>query len=110
MKIVHAGQEVQTDGKKVCLAIGFFDGVHLGQVKRVQGSKVVLHLEGPLKPGDGVVFDAGHPDEQEEGGRVYSVSGRGDEAVQMSGRLQLVDPKWKERWLRARQKRMTEGN
>ena len=32
-----------------------------------------MRLEGPLKPGDGVVFDAGHPEEAEEGGRVYEV-------------------------------------
>ena len=34
---------------------------------------VVVKLEGPLKPGDGVVFDAGKPEEKEEGGRVYEV-------------------------------------
>jgi U32 family peptidase len=27
----------------------------------------------PLKPGDGVVFDEGHPERDEQGGRVYSV-------------------------------------
>ena len=27
----------------------------------------------PLKPGDGVVFDEGHPDRDEQGGRVYTV-------------------------------------
>jgi len=30
MNIIRAGRELQTKGKKVCLAIGFFDGVHLG--------------------------------------------------------------------------------
>jgi putative protease len=34
---------------------------------------VAIRLEGPLKPGDGVVFDAGKPEENEEGGRVYEV-------------------------------------
>lgn len=48
-------------------------GVYLGEVKRVQGDSVVVMLEAPLKPGDGVVFDAGHPDQKEEGGRVYEV-------------------------------------
>ena len=28
--------------------------------------------EVPLKPGDGVVFDQGHPEQDEQGGRVYS--------------------------------------
>src|SRR6266567_4721101 len=41
-------------------------GVFLGEVCRVQGNQVFLRLEGPLKPGDGVVFDAGHPEELEE--------------------------------------------
>jgi len=56
-------------------------GVYLGEVRRIQGSKVILHLEDALKPGDGVVFDSGHPDEKEEGGRVYSVTPRGDESI-----------------------------
>jgi riboflavin kinase/FMN adenylyltransferase len=30
MNIFHAANELKTNGKKVCLAIGFFDGVHLG--------------------------------------------------------------------------------
>ena len=34
---------------------------------------VTVRLEGPLKPGDGVVFDASNPEENEEGGRVYEV-------------------------------------
>ncbi len=34
---------------------------------------VVIALEGPLKPGDGLVFDAGRPDGDEQGGRVYEI-------------------------------------
>jgi len=30
MKIIRAASELRAEGKKVCLAIGFFDGVHLG--------------------------------------------------------------------------------
>jgi riboflavin kinase / FMN adenylyltransferase len=30
MKIIHTLSELQAKGRKVCLAIGFFDGVHLG--------------------------------------------------------------------------------
>ena len=48
-------------------------GVFLGTVQRVEGEKVFAHLEAPLKAGDGIVFDAGRPDEKEEGGRVYRV-------------------------------------
>jgi len=56
-------------------------GVYLGQVCRIHGAKISVKLAAPLKPGDGVVFDAGQPDEPEEGGRVYSVDQRGDEAI-----------------------------
>jgi riboflavin kinase/FMN adenylyltransferase len=30
MKIIHSASELNAAGRKVCLAIGFFDGVHLG--------------------------------------------------------------------------------
>jgi riboflavin kinase/FMN adenylyltransferase len=30
LRIIHAAQELKPAGRKVCLAIGFFDGVHLG--------------------------------------------------------------------------------
>ena len=54
-------------------------GAFLGRVTRVQGERVYVELEGALKPGDGIVFDAGRPEEPEQGGRVYGVepSGRG---------------------------------
>jgi len=54
-------------------------GVFLGEVARVTDEKVMLKLVAPLKPGDGVVFDAGKPEEDEEGGRVYEVTTRGKE-------------------------------
>ncbi|MGH2571506.1 MAG: peptidase U32 family protein, partial [bacterium] len=54
-------------------------GVLLGRVTRVDGGAVTIapaaaHRLAPLKPGDGVVFDAADwrsPEEPEEGGRVY---------------------------------------
>jgi U32 family peptidase len=52
-------------------------GVYLGEVAGIEGRNVRLKLEGPLKAGDGVVFDAGHPELPEEGGRVYTVEQRG---------------------------------
>ncbi len=55
-------------------------GVYLGEVAGIEGRNVRLKLEGPLKAGDGVVFDAGHPESPEEGGRVYTVEQRGPEA------------------------------
>jgi U32 family peptidase len=56
-------------------------GVFLGTVRRLQGAKVVLELGSPLKPGDGVVFDAGNPEIGEEGGRVHYVETRGTETL-----------------------------
>jgi putative protease len=49
-------------------------GVYLGSVERVERDRIVLRLAGPVKPGDGVVFDAGRPDLPEQGGRVYGVA------------------------------------
>ena len=48
-------------------------GVYLGEVSGIQGGRVAIALKAPLKRGDGVVFDAGHPDQKEEGGRVYGI-------------------------------------
>ncbi|WP_146005888.1 peptidase U32 family protein, partial [Fischerella thermalis] len=52
-------------------------GVYLGQVIRINNEKVILRLEAPVKPGDGVVFDCGHPEAKEEGGRIYAVEQKG---------------------------------
>jgi putative protease len=56
-------------------------GVFLGEVTRVGSDRVALRLISPLKPGDGVVFDANRPEEKEEGGRVYQVEPHGSETV-----------------------------
>src|ERR1041384_5293009 len=45
-------------------------GVLLGKVAAVRGPRVAITLEAPLKPGDGLVFDYGRPEEDEPGGRV----------------------------------------
>ncbi len=52
-------------------------GVFLGEVSRIDRDRVLLRLQAPLKLGDGIVFDAGRPDEKEEGGRVYEIQKRG---------------------------------
>jgi len=61
-------------------------GVFLGKVTRLGRDHVALTLEAPLKPGDGIVFDAGRPDEKEQGGRVYQVETKGGESVLRFGR------------------------
>jgi len=64
-------------------------GVYLGEVLRFQSGKVAIRLEAPIKPGDGVVFDAGHPDQDEEGGRIYTVEPHGRETLLGFGRTDL---------------------
>ena len=66
-------------------------GVLIGQVDRVMTSGIVVepgaaHAIAPLKPGDGLVFDAADwrsPEEREEGGRIYEIVPRD------SGKLEL---------------------
>jgi U32 family peptidase len=64
-------------------------GVYLGEVIRIQNEKIIVRLEAPVKPGDGVVFDGNQPQEKEEGGRVYTVDQRGNEAILTFGRRDL---------------------
>jgi U32 family peptidase len=48
-------------------------GVYLGEVKKIVRDGVIINLASPVKLGDGIVFDAGRPDEKEEGGRIYEI-------------------------------------
>lgn len=64
-------------------------GVYLGEVTRISNEKVIVQLQAPIKPGDGVVFDCGHPETQEEGGRIYAVEHKGKEAALTFGRRDL---------------------
>ncbi|MFZ2640812.1 MAG: DUF3656 domain-containing protein [Verrucomicrobiia bacterium] len=84
---LHTGWFRGTDNQALVHArFGKKRGVLLGEVSRVQGECVLLKLLAPLKPGDGIVFDAGRPDEKEEGGRVYDVEPRGAETLLGFGR------------------------
>ena len=47
-------------------------GVAVGTVSAVS-REVTVELSGPVKPGDGLVFDDGRPQEDEVGGAVYQV-------------------------------------
>jgi putative protease len=63
-----------TDNRRLVHArFGKKRGVLLGEVIRLVRDGVVLELAAPLKLGDGVVFDAGRPEDKEEGGRVYEI-------------------------------------
>jgi putative protease len=77
-------------------------GVFLGEVTRVGSDRVAVRLVAALKPGDGIVFDAGRPEEKEEGGRVYQVEPDGSGTVLRFGdgdidfhRVQVGDRLWK---------------
>jgi U32 family peptidase len=77
-------------------------GVFLGEIARVGPDRVALRLVAPLKPGDGLVFDAGKPEAKEEGGRVYQVEPHGAEMVLRFGegdidfrRVHAGDRAWK---------------
>ncbi|HEU6446824.1 MAG TPA: DUF3656 domain-containing protein [Verrucomicrobiae bacterium] len=61
-------------------------GVFLGEVQKILRDGVIVKLEAPLKPGDGIVFDAGKPEEREEGGRVYEILAQGAGSVLKFGR------------------------
>ncbi len=77
-------------------------GVYLGKVTRIDNEQVTITLEAPVKPGDGIVFDCGHPEAKEEGGRIYGVEYEGKNAVLSFGRndinlrrVYLGDKVWK---------------
>jgi putative protease len=64
-------------------------GVYLGEITRIRHEQITVRLEAPVKPGDGIVFDSGHPEAKEEGGRIYTVDLRGAEAILTFGREAL---------------------
>ncbi len=64
-------------------------GVYLGEVSHIKGEQVRLRLEAPLKLGDGVVFDHGHPEAPEEGGRIYRIEQTGQDVLLTFGRDRL---------------------
>lgn len=77
-------------------------GVYLGEVTRISQDKISIKLQAPIKPGDGVVFDNGHPEAKEEGGRIYAVETKGKETILTFGkrdinfrRIQVGDKIWK---------------
>ncbi len=100
---LHTGWFGGTNNQQLVHArFGKKRGVYLGEIARVLRDGVLIRLEGPLKPGDGVVFDAGKPEENEEGGRVYEIEARRDETLLGFGhgdiyfsRVHVGDKLWK---------------
>ena len=75
-------------------------GVYLGEVARISDGAVFVRLQAALKLGDGIVFDAGRPDEDEEGGRVSQLSANGETEFRLFGqidfkRVHAGDKVWK---------------
>jgi putative protease len=86
-------------------------GVLMGRVDRVLASGVVVepgssNTIAPLKPGDGLVFDAADwrsPEEREEGGRIYEVVPQGNGKLELRfangqidfSRIRPGDPAWR---------------
>ncbi|MBC8107934.1 MAG: U32 family peptidase [Anaerolineae bacterium] len=63
-------------------------GRRMGVVARLTPRSIVVKLDGAiaqtdLKPGDGIVFDEGHPEQDEQGGRVYHLQPQGRERVEI---------------------------
>lgn len=75
MKIIRTAKELETNGRRVCLAIGFFDGVHLGHQQIIRQTIADARQHDALSVA--ITFDA-HPSTVVAPGRVppliYSLS------------------------------------
>jgi len=64
-------------------------GTRIGQVAAKTPRSIVVRLDAPargsppLKPGDGVVFDEGHPEQDEQGGRIFAVRPAGADRLEI---------------------------
>ena len=100
---LHTGWFEGIDNQELVHArFGKKRGVYLGEVTQIRNEQITLRLQAPLKPGDGVVFDSGHPEASEEGGRIYTIDRHGQDAVLTFGRgalnfrrIHLGDRVWK---------------
>ena len=67
-------------------------GVYLGTVSKVLKDGIICDIQAPIKRGDGIVFDAGRPEQKEEGGRIYDLRKRGQkiEGIAESGLIEII--------------------
>ena len=82
-------------------------GVLLGQVTRIKGERVEVALNAPLKAGDGVLFEGGRSQRDEQGGRVRTIDFEAESVTPMkragsrsSGRKRSPKTAKKRAWLR----------
>jgi len=66
-------------------------GVRLGTVAGRTARGVVVALQAELRPGDGLVFDAGGPERDEQGGRVFAVRPLPQKRGGQAGKTRLVE-------------------
>jgi len=80
---LHTGWLFGVDNRRLVHGrFGKKRGALVGRVVSARGGKARVKPLGPIRPGDGVVFDLGRPDRLEAGGRVY-------EAVSKDGIVEL---------------------
>ena len=67
-------------------------GTLLGAVRHVRGERIVVELAGPVRRGDGLVFEGDRSQDAEQGGRVYEIfqDGRSIEQEVASGMVELA--------------------
>ncbi|QYY34969.1 U32 family peptidase [Ruficoccus sp. ZRK36] len=74
----HTGWLEGIDNRQLVHArFGKKRGVRVGSVMAASPQGLLVDLEGPVKPGDGVVVDQGRPDLPEAGGNVNAVEPQG---------------------------------
>jgi U32 family peptidase len=87
---LYTGWFKDIDNQKLVHAqFGKKRGAFLGTVTRVQNSRnkqVLADLNTSAKAGDGIVFDHGHPEAAEIGGRIYAVEQHGANTLLTFGR------------------------
>jgi putative protease len=69
-------------------------GVRVGTVVGTTGRSVLVdladeHTSDIVKPGDGIVFDEGHPEQDEQGGRLYIVKPVAERNGRSANRIEL---------------------
>ncbi len=71
-------------------------GAFIGAVTAVGRDYIEVRAEGPVRPGDGVVIDAGRDTDREQGGRIYQATPRNGGVVRLGfehGKIRFAEVK-----------------